>query len=186
VSLLLDTFFDPMRDETCWSAEQGHGSFLALDFGTPMVRVGEVRQMTTTDESGSKFKTPIRTASVHGSWYLSITHCAWSISINERLLAHSESRRTTIARALRVVAGNSIAAVKIDATGSPTVFRFDLGGMLEVRRYDPSVDYDGIKEHWCLRQPDGTVLTVRDDGTATVVDEHDASPDDEVVWSLIA
>jgi len=41
----------------------------------------------------------------------------------------------------------------------------------------------GIKEHWCLRQPDGWVLTVRDDGAASIVDEHGASPDDEVGWS---
>ena len=79
--------------------------------------------------------------------------------MGERFLCHSESHDRTIANACVLLEGQAVTAVEVMATGR-TVFRFDLGGLLETTPYP-----DGeLEDTWMLFCPDGRVLSLRSDG----------------------
>jgi hypothetical protein len=99
--------FEQMYGLPSWHVEQGHGSFITLEFGEPHVEIGEIRSHPFFITDGQQARFPRRLAHVHGDWHLWIYQCHWSISVEQQLLAHSESDRVTIARALGVLNGQA-------------------------------------------------------------------------------
>jgi len=59
------------------------------------------------------------------------------------------------------IKGHKLMAVSIDPRSGRTVFSFDLGATLEVRRMK-AADRECL---WELREPTGYVLSIRGDGT---------------------
>jgi hypothetical protein len=164
----LDEAVAGLADHPSWNVQRGIGSFLMLEFGTPRLEVaalGDIRR----EIAGRSRLVRQRHASVRGEWSLWIKDCAWSLSWIGHELAHSESSRTEIDRALAVLNGQILIAA--DIIGADTSLTFDLGCALKTRPYDePSRD----DEQWLLFQPCGTVLTLSADGRLESGRAHEA------------
>ena len=132
--------FAPMYGLPSWRVEQGHGSFITIEFGEQTRFVG-------------------RSAHVHGDWHLWIYMCGWSISVDDQELAHSESDRVTIARALGVLNGQALTRYEAVA-GNDTRrrFTFDLGCNLEIWPYED--DKPAEAELRTLHEPTGSIVSV--------------------------
>lgn len=149
--------FGPVYGRPSWKAEQGHGSFLAFEFGEPRLEISEPRELLYVISDKLRGRALQRIACVHGEWHLWIYCCAWSIRLNGKQLAQSESSRLRILRAVRVINGQALTQVSSKSNGR-WLFDFDLGGSLLTWPTDED------SEQWVLYVPSGYVLTVRADG----------------------
>lgn len=61
---------------------------------------------------------------------------------------------------IKFLDGQKLTHVDLDPRTGKTRFEFDLGGVLEARRFDRAFDI----ELWLLYKPNGYVLSVRGDG----------------------
>jgi hypothetical protein len=156
--------FEPLYGLPSWRVERGVGSFLVLDFGTPRVRIDDVRDVHAY--IGTDFM-PVarRIADVLGEWHIWIYWCAWSLSWRDREIATSESTELEIDRALSVLRGQSLTVVTAGADDGRSSFAFDLACILKTwptRPYDLAAGDD--QAEWMLFQPSGEVLSLYADG----------------------
>ena len=165
--------FAPVYGKPCWKAQKGYSSFLTFEVGEPRLEIGEPRESLYVTPRGQRWKIPRRRIFLHGEWHLWIYRCAWSISLNGKQLAHSESSDVGITRAVAVLDGEALTRVAVSADAR-TEFDFDLGGVLQTWPDDA----DG--EQWMLFEPSGYVLTMRADGRYS---HHPRSqPDSDEDW----
>jgi len=163
-------------------AGNGHGSWVTLNFGEPTLTVEEPRPRPVFLGKHVPRKLVTRTATVRGPWWLWIDCAYWSLAVERAELAHCESDRTTIARALHILEGQALSGVDVEPDGR-TTFAFDLGCVLATGPA-PAGWYDRKVPLWHLYQPEGQVLTVRSDG-CYVAGAGD-TPRDEEIWSPLA
>jgi hypothetical protein len=155
--------FSPIIGLPSWSVRQGHGSFVDLEFGEPVLTVGSPEnRLIFLDEAPPR--TLVRPARVSGEWNLWIYCCEWSLMLNGTQLAHCESDRVRIARALNVLNGQSLTDLTVDPGTAKTDFSFDLGCTLRTRPAPPGTYEHEPVEQWLIRNPSGVWLTVRGDG----------------------
>jgi hypothetical protein len=169
---MIYSIIEKIKNIPCWSVEQGYGSFLTFEFGQPHL---EVREPLLEN---AKKHLRYRAVKVHGEWHLWIYCCSWEIYLNSRLIAHSESPRRKIRNALKYINGQKIIKVEIDCETADTVFYFDLGGVLRTEHYN-----DDIYEQWMLYEPQGNVLSVRNDGMYCY--QPGNTPVEQKVWGKI-
>jgi hypothetical protein len=151
-----DRIFGSMYGLPSWRVEQGHGSFITLEFGEPHVDVGEVAARSFRFPDGETASLARRSARVHGEWHLWIYMCGWSISVEDRELAHFESDRAAVARALGVLNGQALTRYEAVGDGDQRWrFVFDLGCTVEVWPDDAS-----DAELWTLYEPSGSTVSM--------------------------
>lgn len=151
--------FAPLTGIPCWGVEQGHGSFLELNFGNPRLEVEEA-----TYRIGNK-QLPRRIAKVKGDWCLLFWCCNWHVELSEGERVTSESDREEITRVLSRLSGQKFQSLSINSGDQTSVFKFDLGATLATSNYIPCYDDDGNPfDNWMLFQG-RAVLTYRADGT---------------------
>jgi hypothetical protein len=154
-----DRIFGPMCGLPSWRVEQGHGSFMTLEFGEPHVEVREVASRPFRYANGEQTRFRRRSADVNGEWHLWIYMCGWSISVEDQQLAHSESDRVTIARALAVLNGQALTRYEAVADDNPRRrFAFDLGCNLEIWPFEN--DEPAGAELWTLYEPTGSTVSM--------------------------
>ncbi|HLT62156.1 MAG TPA: hypothetical protein VK020_13225 [Microlunatus sp.] len=118
-----------------WGAEQGHGSFLDLQFGEP--RPDDPRR---------------------GAYHLWVSQCAWRIEHGGELGAGSEDAPERIAAALHRLDGGTVTGVTFLRPSLSTIFEFGEHRLVTFAVHtDPSEEH---AEQWLLFRPDGQVLTV--------------------------
>src|SRR5579859_3417919 len=137
--------FGPIFGKPCWNVHQGHGSFLTFEFGEPHLTIRPVRENLYVFSPTVKRKWMHRFVNVGGDWHLCIYCCNWSILLDEKQAAHSESKRDRIARAVRMLNGQALTQVAVDPTDARTLFEFDFGGSLRTWPYDQESD-----DQWML------------------------------------
>jgi hypothetical protein len=159
--------FAAIYERPCWSARQGHGSFLTFEFGAPRMEVNEPR--ATRWRIGPRTHVPVqrRMVTIRGAWHLWIYCCTWSIRLGRREVAHADSTSVRIARALTLLDGQALKRVDVSPVDARTTFTFDLGCTLHTWPYDTEEDREGPLEQWLLFEPSGDVLVVRADGRFT-------------------
>lgn len=170
--------FAPLIGMPSWEVKRGHGSFVTLEFGEPILEIGEPSD-TLVFLDGAPPRLPTRSAYVHGQWHLWIYCCDWQLTAKQIELAHSESDDIRMARALRILNGQALVSVDVDHNDGSTVFKFDLGCKMATRPYD-----DEPHEQWMMKDPSGCWLSVRSDGRYSQTDG--TSPVDEQVWHPLA
>lgn len=175
--------FKPMLGKPSWLVRQGHGSFLTLEFGDPVLTVRAPRERRVLLGDSVPPRLLCRETSVGGTWHLWIYCCEWSLSYEDAELAMSESDDTTIARALGVLDGQALAQVELDVDDGSTRFTFDLGGTLFTRPAPHGVYHDPVVQ-WMLFQPSGRVLSVRADGM--YADQSGDTRRDDEMWSPLS
>jgi hypothetical protein len=165
--LSIVSHFEPICGKPCWEVKQGHGSFLTLEFGTPKLFVGEVRERPRKRRLVKIWKSVSpRQVFVHGEWHLWIYCCEWKLTLGLGRLAnvHSESSKRQIAAALRILNGQDLTKVSINPKAGSSIFEFDLGGKLTTKRKKDLNTVGEPYENWMLFEPSGHVLTYRADG----------------------
>ena len=175
--------FEPTLGRPSWLVRQGHGSFLTLEFGEPVLSVGTPRERPVFLGESLPPRLLCRDSYVRGTWHLWIYCCEWSLTVGRVEMAHSESDDTTMARSLGVLNGQALAQVEVDAQDGSTEFTFDLGCTLSTRPAPEGLYIDPV-EQWMLFQPSGHVLSVRGDGTYN--DSLGTAPEDEADWSPLS
>ncbi|MDR0243378.1 MAG: hypothetical protein LBJ65_17435 [Burkholderia sp.] len=160
-----DRIWPAICDTPAWSVTKGQGSFLTFEFGQPALHEREPRE-PRVGASGLAAPARDRLASRHvtvaGNGHLWICYCHWSIALDGRELAHSESRAGDIAAAARQLDGQFLTSVAPRAQPGAWAFDFDLGGTLATWPYGD----DPADEQWHLYDGrSGNVLTALADGT---------------------
>ncbi len=118
-----------------WGAQQGHGSFLTLQFGEPRPADPE-----------------------RGAFHLWIYMCAWRVEHGQDLGAASEDSNERIAAALHRLNGQAITAVRFERPSLSTTFEFGDSRLITFENHtDATEDHS---EQWMLFRPDNLVLSV--------------------------
>jgi len=100
--------------------------------------------------------------SVRGKWWLWVFCAYWRIHIPHSATATSSSPLRLKRKAMAGLSGQRLQRIRVNPIHGATEFLFDLGAILEVRRFEES-DAD----IWTLYQPNGHVLGVMGNGTFT-------------------
>jgi hypothetical protein len=147
---------DRLKGIPCWNVQQGHGSFLTFEFGSPTQSIGKVLEKREGDPRSYRR----RLVTIRGDWHLWIYCCGWRIAQDGNVLANSESIRECIMSACVALNGQALVDFQVWPERGASCFKFDLGGKLVTGPYD-----DELLEQWALRDPDGNWFSYRSDGT---------------------
>jgi len=152
----IEGIFAKLYGVPCWNVQQGWGSFITFEFGTPTLEIGKVIERSPNEGPRSHAR---RLVKPRGEWCLWIYCCGWQIAQDGNVLAANESTRDCIAGACNTLNGQALTTFTCKASKGRSRFSFDLGGKLNTGPYD-----DELLEQWMLYCPDGSVLTYRSDG----------------------
>jgi len=156
----IESTFGKLLGQICWGVEFDNQYLnLRLSFGQPHLNIREPDYI--------KFRSPRlteihseRLVAVKGAWWLWVWCAYWAISREGAKLATYSSPSRKIRPALGMLSGQRLSRVSINAETGATRFEFDLGGRLDVRRFERSSDL----ELWLLYKPNGYVLSVLANG----------------------
>jgi hypothetical protein len=151
--------FADIMGKPAWQVKKGYGSFVTLEFGEPRLEFREPYASRAKSERVRQLAAR-RLVTVRGDWHLWIYCCEWEISQAGQRLAHSESKDARIERAAGALDGQILTAVTVDPETAATRLEFDLGGVLETRRWTPRRKR---YEQWILHAPEDRYLSQRDD-----------------------
>lgn len=119
-----DRIWSAVYGHPAWSVKKGHGSFLTLEFGPPALRIREPELASPDASERVRELAGRRLVTVTGSWRLWIYCCNWSIELNGKELAHSESPDDDITFAAEQLDGQKLLSVGRGTTPSSWVFAF--------------------------------------------------------------
>ncbi len=132
----IDRLFLPLIGQKAWGASVGHGSFVTIEFGRKRLYHHHY----------------------HGEWHLWLYLCQWDLRSNDRLLAHSESKRKLMQLAIDNLNGLELRGLTFDSQRMATEFTFDDNLRLQCKPY---TDAAPDEECWMLFMPDGQVARLR-------------------------
>lgn len=173
----------PVLGHPSWLVERGHGSFITMEYGEPLVEVREPRLMPLFIE-GAPAKAIQRYVFVGGEWHLWVYCCEWSLLLENVQLAHNESDDVTMHRALHMLNGQILKGVDIEPADGRTRFTFDLGCSLLTYPAPSGLYGDKPVEQWTLHARSGPFLAIREDGKYWIGDRHQKPADKS--WLPIA
>ena len=176
---IIDDIFQPIYGKPCWQVEQGYASFLTFEFGEPYLEITEPREPSKEASEKLRKRWARRNVFVHGQWHLWIYISDWRLFHQGQELAHSESTRKVIRKALLELDGQKLTSVTVNKSYG-SIFEFDLGGRLEVLPMD---EFEKTAELWLLYEPSGDVFTLRADGKYSHM-PGDTPPEEEKWRSL--
>jgi hypothetical protein len=131
-----------------------------MNFGTPSLHI---REPFITNEKSEIVRRMAarRCVTVRGEWWLWVNCCYWRLSSQGSELATGSSSLKRIERAVAELSGQALVSIGVRPTTGATRFGFDLGCVLECRRFERNSD----AELWMLYKPRGYVLSVNGNGT---------------------
>jgi hypothetical protein len=132
----VDTLFQPLIGQKAWGASLGWGSFVTIEFG----------------------RKHLYHRHYHGEWHLWLYLCEWELRSNDRVLAHSESKKRVMQLAIDNLNGAELRGFAFDSQRMITEFTFDHDLHLQCRPYADAASDD---ECWMLFMPDRQVASLR-------------------------
>jgi hypothetical protein len=97
----------------------------------------------------------------YGAWRLAVRLARWRLQLpNDEPVSGARDSNTRRAPALRCLNGQRFVDGRVDECTGFTRLEFDLGGVLELRRFSANE----LEELWSLYRPNDFVLTIRNDG----------------------
>lgn len=132
----IQAYISPMLGKKAWGVSLGQGSFITLEFGTPVL---------PEEEQGK----------IHGEWHLWIYCCCWRLEQGEEVLAASEDAPSKLEEAIKKLEGLALGSVEILPPAWDTILNFEQQVILRLFSIY-SEDY----EHWMLFMPDGNVINI--------------------------
>jgi hypothetical protein len=154
--------FEQFSGLPCWGVKHGQMMNLSMNFGTPSLRIREPIISNGMSEWARR-KLSRRNVTVGGEWFLWLFGCFWHLSSNGNPLATGSSSQRKIDQAICELDGQKLIEATVNPINGATSFSFDLGCLLECRRFGP----DSNTDLWSLYKPSGFVLSVYGNGTFT-------------------
>jgi hypothetical protein len=144
----------------CWNVSWDPQTNLWIEFGAPSLYIREPRASNTRSDRVQRLMR-YRLVVPRGAWRLAVWLARWRLALRDDAPVSgalgSNSRR---ADALRCLDGQRFVAATVDRLTGFTRLEFDLGAVLELRRFSANEH----EEMWSLYRPNDFVLTVRNDG----------------------
>jgi hypothetical protein len=144
----------------CWGLLFDRQLNLSMNFGKPSLHVREPFSTESKSEAVRRIASR-RRVTVRGEWWLWIYCCYWRLTFNDHQLATGSSSYRQIERATGQLEGQKLVSIAVDPEMGATRFTFDLGCVLQCRRFKRDTD----AELWTLYKPSGYVLAVHGNGT---------------------
>jgi hypothetical protein len=157
---MIDKSFQPLYGKPCWGLHYERLLNLSMNFGKPSLHVREPYRSGSKDEAVQRLAAR-RLVTVRGDWWLWIYCSYWRLTSDGMLLATGASSVRRIERATALLDGQKLVSVHVEPETAATRFTFDLGCVLDCRRFKP----DNNDELWWLYKPRGCVLSVCGNGT---------------------
>jgi hypothetical protein len=156
---LITESFKPVYGIPCWGVRWDPQLNVSLNFGSPSLKIREPYK-TKSRSNMIKRLAARRQITIRGEWRLWVYGSYWKIFMKGEQFASSSSPIRKKEIAIGNLEGQKLTRVDVELRNGKTKFEFDLGGILEVRRFDAESDL----ELWLLYQPDGYVLSCTGDG----------------------
>jgi hypothetical protein len=147
---LLRGQFGLLAGMPCWQVTQGYGSFITMEFGQPRL---EIREPVPRARHAALRR---RTVTVRGGHHLWIEQCSWKILEDTREIAHSESSRDDIAKALARIDGQILQELRVQPSNGTCTLGFEHRMLIVLSRFRDWRDGDQMLS---LHAPE-TVLTL--------------------------
>jgi len=150
--------FTNMIGQYCWGLYCGQFG-LSFNVGDPSLVINCCKNDPVLDRKVRWRCYPV------GKWNFRITHAYWKLIVlssdgNEQLAATSSSTLKQQNKVCMLITGQKLTSVEINNKNGKTALRFDLGAVLNIRRWEASSN-----DLWSLSQPNGYFLEVNGDGT---------------------
>ncbi len=152
--------FQQLYGLPCWGVHYARALNLSMNFGEPSLRVREP-YITNSKNPIVQGLAARRRIAIRGKWWLWIYCCHWRLSLGDEQAVTSASSDRKISRAIAILQGQKVVSVAVEARTGATRFSFDLGGVLDCRRFNQTSDAD----LWTLYKPNGYVLATQGTGT---------------------
>jgi hypothetical protein len=146
----------------CWRVRWDSQIGLDLAFGRPSLLVREPPNSSRRRPVPPRYL-PRRSVTLKAPHEFWITYARWRVVLPDGRSASGSSSQKAQDIALHHLEGQKISRISIRPGTGTTVFEFDLGARLEVRRRPPFSE----GEIWMYYKPNGFVLSIRGDGRFT-------------------
>jgi hypothetical protein len=156
---IIDQSFQPLYGKPCWGMHYLRLLNLSMNFGKPWLQVREPYRTDSKSEFIQRLATR-RDVTVQGEWWLWIYCSHWRLTSNGILLATGASSLRRIQRATAMLEGQKLVSVHVEPNTAATRFTFDLGSVLDCRRFKPDNN-----DLWILSEARGSLLSVCGNGT---------------------
>jgi hypothetical protein len=157
----VEEVFEPLIGKWAWQVKRGYGSFLTMEFGNPHLEVREPKLVGADVSAHVRENFRRRRVTVVGDWHLWIQYCDWQVVTANRSISSIETDNPyMVDECLAELDGQILTSARAEGRDPATVFRFDLGGMLQV---SPSMDQP--EEYlWTLYQRNVRTFALGADG----------------------
>jgi len=156
------TPLQPLMGELCWDVEYDRQLGLWLKFGKPVLKLDELKPQTVYLPQDQTIEVPARYLQVKGVWELHCCVADWKVTLAGVVTARSSSSWRQVRRGTWPLEGQRLVKAEVDDRTGATVFTFDLGAELSLRRRRGFEPDDHL---WILFGPDDRLFEVRPDGT---------------------
>lgn len=154
----------PLIGRLAWNVRRGHGSFLTIEFGSPHLLVREpIASRSNSDKVRRLLQR--RAVYVEGDWHFSILYGDWKLSTAGGTLDSDKDRGSPLDECLDDLEGQKLLSVETSGVGHSCVWKFDLGGVLEIW---PSAEIPD--DAWTLHPWNGDIIAYQPDGTLSVAE----------------
>jgi hypothetical protein len=154
--------FQELFGQPCWGLDHGQYNNLSMNFGKPTLHVQEPHA-TKSKSDTVRWLAAKRIVRPHGRWRLWLTCCYWRLSSDEKQLATGSCSLRRIECAMAHLNGQKLISAHVEPATGATRFTFDLGGVLDCRRFEKDSDL----ELWILYKPSKYCLSIYGNGTFT-------------------
>jgi hypothetical protein len=159
MNIIAKTFQD-LYGQPCWGLDHGQYNNLSMSFGKPSLHIQEPHATKSKSEIVRKLAAK-RIVRPRGQWRLWLTCCYWRLSSEEKQAATGSSSVRRIECAMAQLNGQKLISVRVEPATGATRFSFDLGGVLNCRRFEKNSNL----ELWILYKPSGYCLSIHGNGT---------------------
>jgi hypothetical protein len=156
--------FEPIYDQPCWGLHFSHQLNLLMNFGKPSLRIRDpIRDPGSTSPKSERVRRLLarRLVTIRGEWWLWLQCCHWRLSSKGKQIGTSSASLLRIRQATAELDGQKLTSVDVEPATGATRFAFDLGCVLDCRRFEKDSD----SALWYLYKPSGYVLSVHGNGT---------------------
>jgi hypothetical protein len=152
--------FQSLYGKPCWGLRYCRQLNLSMNFGKPSLHIREPFHSSSKSEVVRRVMAR-RQVTVRGQWWLWVLCSYWRLTSEGVELATGSSSHRRIERAMAQLKGQALVGVDVQPRTGATRFMFDLGCVLQCRRFQRDSD----AELWMLYKPSGYVLAVHGNGT---------------------
>lgn len=165
--------FQPLIGQLVWHVRRGHGTFLTMEFGEPHLEVVEPTEANPSASDDVRRRLARRRVYPCGDWHFWIQHCRWIVA-TRNFKAESETfNEEVLTSTLQELDGQKLVSAGAGQLPHSCVFKFDLGGQIDVR---PADDVELDDDQWSLHKWQDRIVSFNCDGELIIEEGASFSP----------